>query len=449
MPLTNPSLLCSRPNSSLILLRHWRESFVYELLQPPPLVGLGRVDVAFGIGGDAVNPIELARLAPAVAEAGQDFHRLAQQDVDLLVAAVGDVEILLLRVFREGDVPHRPVGQRSLRDKLFLHKLAVALEYLNPIVRAVAGVQKTVIRQLGAVHRSAELLCGRRVRIVAAEVCVVGFVAVSAPISLELSGVGVNHRHSFIEVAIGDVGLIGLRINKDFGHSPEVLRVVAAGGLALMTVLRQELAVLSEFQDVGVVRAVAADPDVAFMINGDPVVRLRPLVTLSRTAPVPDQGAGLIEFENRRGLRAACAGLLIRGGFVRRERVGPMNDPDVVLRVNAYADRHPDVPVVRQRLRPQRINLEPGRHDHGFPLNVRHPLQRALTDEKRDKEREKSRAEIDITLSFHATHPLRISTASGSERGPRSKLYDSRSLPLAVLIQSSSSTSSKFGSSSP
>src|SRR5499426_1541911 len=206
-------------------------------------------------------------------------------------------------------------------------------------------------------YRSAELLRRRRVRIVATEVGVVGFVA----------------------VAVGDVGFVGLRVNEDFGHSPEILRVVAAAVLALMAELREELAVLSELQDVGVVRAVAADPDIALVIYGDPMVRLRPFVALSRTTPVPDQIAGLIEFENWRRLRAACSGLLIRGGFIRRERVGPMNYPDVVLRVNPHADGHSDVPMVWQRLRPHGINLEPGRHDHGFTLNVSHLLQRALT----------------------------------------------------------------------
>src|SRR5262245_5303037 len=146
MPLTNSSLLCSRPNSSLILLRYWRKAFVNELLQASPLVGLGRVDVTFGIGSDAVHAVELTGLSPAVAEAGQDFQRIAQQDVDLLVATIGDVEILLLRVFRECDIPHRPVSQRPLRDELLLHKLAIRLEYLKPVVYAVADIQEPVIR---------------------------------------------------------------------------------------------------------------------------------------------------------------------------------------------------------------------------------------------------------------------------------------------------------------
>src|SRR5262249_48966451 len=191
--------------------------------------------------------------------------------------------------------------------------------------------------------------------------------------------------------------------------------------LALMTELRQELAVLSEFQDVSVVRSIPADPDITLVINGDPVVRLRPFVALPRTAPVPDQVTGLIELENGRRLRATCAGLRISGGFIRRERVGPMNNPDVVLSVNPHADGHPDVPVVRQRLRPHRIDFEPGRHDHGFPLNGRHLLQHALTDEQRGEEHEKARADVDITVFFHTLYHLK--NQPRGTRGTRGYVY--------------------------
>ena len=61
--------------------------------------------------------VELAGLAAAVAEAGQDFERVAQQDVDLLVRAVGQVDVLLLRILRERDVPDRAVAQAFLRDE--------------------------------------------------------------------------------------------------------------------------------------------------------------------------------------------------------------------------------------------------------------------------------------------------------------------------------------------
>src|SRR5262249_23716809 len=87
------------PHGSLILLRHRREAFVDELLQAFSFVGLGGVDVALRIGGDAMDGEELAGLASAVAETGQNLHRRALDDVDLLVLPVGQVDVFLLRVF--------------------------------------------------------------------------------------------------------------------------------------------------------------------------------------------------------------------------------------------------------------------------------------------------------------------------------------------------------------
>ena len=74
---------------------------------------------------DAVDGEELAGLAAAVAEAREDLQRLAQHDVDLLVLAVGEEQVLLLRILREGDVPDRAVAERLLRDELLLHERAV------------------------------------------------------------------------------------------------------------------------------------------------------------------------------------------------------------------------------------------------------------------------------------------------------------------------------------
>src|SRR6266496_5096989 len=87
-----------RPHRSLVHLCHRRKPFIHELLQAPALVGLGSVDVALRIGGDAVHSVELTRLPPAVAEARQDFERITLDDVHLLIAAVGEVDVLLLRI---------------------------------------------------------------------------------------------------------------------------------------------------------------------------------------------------------------------------------------------------------------------------------------------------------------------------------------------------------------
>ena len=118
----------------------------------------------------------------------------AVHDVDALVLAVGEVHVLLLRVLRERDVPRRAVAERLRRDAHFLHELAVLREHLHAIVRPVADVDEVVVRELRAVHRRAELLDERRVRVVGARVRVVRLVAVRAPVALDLAGVGVDAR---------------------------------------------------------------------------------------------------------------------------------------------------------------------------------------------------------------------------------------------------------------
>src|SRR6185312_17247511 len=197
--------LLGRPYRSLLRLRHRREPFVDELLQAAPLVGLGRIDVALRVDGDAVDREPLARLPAAVAEAGEDLHAGAIEDVDLLVLAVGQEQVLLLRILRERDVPHRSVAERRPLDEHFLHERSVRLEDLDAVVRPIADVDEAVVRQLRAVHRRSELLDRRHLGIVVAEVRVLGLVAVRAPVALELAGFGVDDDDALVAVAVGDV----------------------------------------------------------------------------------------------------------------------------------------------------------------------------------------------------------------------------------------------------
>ena len=115
-----------------------------------------------------------------------------------------------------------------------------------------------------------------------------------------------------------------------------VLDVVAALALAGLADLHEKFAVLREFQDHVVVEiagrglafrrrsrpcraarrrlpeaaarsgtAVAANPDVALVVDEDSVIRLRPVVAFAGTAPVADEIARLVELEHRRRRRAA------------------------------------------------------------------------------------------------------------------------------------------------
>ena len=91
-------------------------AFERELLQPRPLIGLRGEDVALRVDGNTVHREEHARLAATVAKRGQNFHRLALDDVHLHVLAVREVHVLLVGVPRECDIPGRAVAHRHRRD---------------------------------------------------------------------------------------------------------------------------------------------------------------------------------------------------------------------------------------------------------------------------------------------------------------------------------------------
>src|SRR5437879_5090025 len=80
-----------RPHDALILLRDRRHPLVQKLLDALAAVGLGREDVAFRIRGDAVDGVEFAGLTAAIAEAGEDLHGVALDDVHLLVRPIGEI----------------------------------------------------------------------------------------------------------------------------------------------------------------------------------------------------------------------------------------------------------------------------------------------------------------------------------------------------------------------
>src|SRR5689334_22057718 len=94
------STRCARPQHALIARVYRADALGDELLNALALVGFGRVDIALGIGRDAVHAVELPRLAPAVAEVGDLFERLAQNDANFLVRAVGQEHEALLGIAR-------------------------------------------------------------------------------------------------------------------------------------------------------------------------------------------------------------------------------------------------------------------------------------------------------------------------------------------------------------
>src|SRR3970282_166690 len=77
-----------RPQDALIQCSDRTQALINELLDTLAAIGFRSENVSLGIGGDAVHCVELARLASAVAEAGQDFEGVAVQDVDFFVGTV-------------------------------------------------------------------------------------------------------------------------------------------------------------------------------------------------------------------------------------------------------------------------------------------------------------------------------------------------------------------------
>src|SRR5438552_11436449 len=98
---------------------------------------------------------------------------------------------------------------------------------------------------------------------------------------------------------------------------PEVLRVRVGLLPTAFTDLNDELAGLGELQDLVIV-AVAPDPDKAFRIDINSMLRFRPVITRPRAAPSLDEVAFSIEFQHwRRGLRL----------LFRAQRVRPLQHP--------------------------------------------------------------------------------------------------------------------------
>src|SRR5437660_11745787 len=140
----NVQLSFLRPQYTLVFLGDRTESFVDELLDALAAIGFPCVDISFRIGGDAMHAVEFAGLAPTFTECSQDLKGLAIENMHAIILAVGEVEVLLLRISREGDVPSRAGAKRPLVDKRFFHECSFRLEHLDAIVGAVTHIEQAI-----------------------------------------------------------------------------------------------------------------------------------------------------------------------------------------------------------------------------------------------------------------------------------------------------------------
>src|SRR5262249_11768022 len=147
--------------------------------------------------------------------------------------------------------------------------------------------------------RIGELLRRRAGRIVRRLLAIVPRLAIGAPMSLVSAGVGIEYDDAMVAVAVGDVNLVGRRIDFSIGRSTQPSGIGAAGLRAGFADLQHKLSVLGEFQQMAIVVTVAADPDESLMVKVDAVLVLEPVITLSRPAPASQQIAVLIELHHR------------------------------------------------------------------------------------------------------------------------------------------------------
>ena len=133
----------------------------HKLLDALAGIDFARIEVAVGIGGHLVHPVELAGVAAVVSGLAEDAAIAAQQRPNDVVLAVGDQQELLIAVAREGQLPDRSVAQRFLAQEELLQEFSLLGEHLDAIVHAIADVDQSVVRQVHAMDGIAELLIHR------------------------------------------------------------------------------------------------------------------------------------------------------------------------------------------------------------------------------------------------------------------------------------------------
>ena len=118
---------------------------------------------------------------------------------------------------------------------------------------------------------------------------IVRLVAVRAPVPFVGAARRVEHDHAVIDVTVGDIQLVRGCIDDHARRRAEILRVVAPAALALMPDLHQELPLARELQNVRVLVAAGAQPDLVVIVHVNAVLELRPLVP--RPGPPHDESS--------------------------------------------------------------------------------------------------------------------------------------------------------------
>src|ERR1700739_4019375 len=146
--------------------------------------------------------VELTRIATVVSRHPKHSSVAAAQCPDHVVGVISHQEKLLTGVAREGNVTNRSGLSRRRMYEEFLHELALLREYLDPVVGAIANVDKSIGGDVGAVDGRPELLVVGSIGLVRTGVGIVRNISICAPHPFECQRDGIKNDDTLIQVAI-------------------------------------------------------------------------------------------------------------------------------------------------------------------------------------------------------------------------------------------------------
>ena len=152
---------------------------------------------------------------------------------------------------------------------------------------------------------------------------------------LVLAGVSVEDDHPLVVVPVGDEQFICWGVHPDGRRPGEIPGAVVVAGLAAVAYLHDELPGRRELEHHVI---QADDPDVALVIDVDPMLRCGPFVARAvLAAPGLDESARIVELQHRgRGPRALALW----------QRPRTMDDPDVVVLVGRRIGHGAELPFL-------------------------------------------------------------------------------------------------------
>ena len=125
----------------------------------------------------------------------------------------------------------------------------------------------------------------RGTRIETPKVCIIWFISIGSPESFKFTRLCIDNDDPFIAVTICDVDFIFKRVDKDLGNPAEVFIVEAAGTRSRAPYLFKKSSVAGELENVCIISAIAADPQVAMLVKCEAMVRFWPFISLTWATP--------------------------------------------------------------------------------------------------------------------------------------------------------------------